>query len=106
MAEAYETFVRELSDLREDEQNLLTLRDLSPGRRKYFAQHVWGVVSRKPDPDGEARPLLVRSMVGNLFPGRWYVRVVEALPQRVPGVPYHNAFEALEQAWGTPKARK
>lgn len=100
MADAYETFVRDLSELPEGEETLLVLRDLTRGRRKYFAQNVWAVVSRSPDPSGESRPLRIRSAVGNLYPGEWYVRVVEALPQRVPGVPYSNAFEAMQRAWG------
>jgi hypothetical protein len=95
----FETFVRSIDDLHEGEQTVLVLRDLSPGRRKYFAQHVRGVVRRGPD-SGEARPLRVRSMVGNVIPGDWYVTVSELLPARVPGTPYTNAFDALQAAWG------
>jgi hypothetical protein len=105
MAEGYETFVRDLADLREGQRTLLVLRDLSPGRRKYFAQNVIAVVSRQPDPAGESRPLKVRSMVGNLFAGEWYVKTVELLPHRVPGTPYTNAYEAMERAWGQAHAR-
>jgi len=100
VADAYETFVRDLSDLREGHEILLVLRDLTPGRRKYFAENVVAVVSREAGPDGESRPLKVRSMVGNVFPGDWYVKIAEVLPQRVPGTPYSNALDAIKEAWG------
>ena len=100
MAEpAFETFVRNVGDLHEGQPTVLVLRDLSPGRRKYFAQNVIGVVSRAPDPAGQAEPLRVRSMVGNVIPGDWYVTVTELLPSRVPGTPYTSAFDALQAAW-------
>lgn len=98
MADAFETFVGDPSDLGDGDEIVLTLRDLTPGRHKYFAQHVRAVVTRKPE-SSESRPLRVRSTVGNLFPGDWYVTIIERLPQRVPGTPYENAFEALRR-WG------
>ncbi len=99
MAEAYETFVRDLSDLREGRQAILVLRDLTSGRRKYFAQHVLAMVSREPGSGADWRPLTVRSMVGNVFPGQWYVRVIQVLPSRVPGAPYTNIYDAMHNAW-------
>ncbi len=106
MAEAFQTFVRDLADLAEGWETLLVLRDLGPGRRKYFAQNVIAVVSREPDPAGGSRPLMVRSMVGNRFPGEWHVKIIKVLPQRVPGAPYTNVFDAMKQAWPTSLAEK
>lgn len=100
MSTGYETFVRDPAQLREGRRVLLVLRDLTPGRRKYFARHVVGIVSRTPDADGGAVPLTVRSAAGNRFPGAWYVRVVEQLPSRVPGAPYEDAGAAMQAAWG------
>ena len=100
MVAGYETFVRDLADLREGRRTPLVLRDLAPGRRKYFAQHVVAVVSREAAPDGRSRPLIVRSAVGNRFPGEWHVTIVEALPSRTPGAPYQDASAALHAAWG------
>ncbi len=91
--------MRDPADLREGQETILVLRDLSPGRRKYFAQNVIGVVTRNP-PAGQACPLVVRSPVGNVFPGPWSVKVVRTLPQRVPGAPYSSVFEAMQAAWG------
>lgn len=92
----YETFVRDPADLSEGE-HVLVLRDLRPGRRKYFASHARIRLSRTP---GEGTVgLRVRSMVGNVVPETWFVFVLEALPQRIPGTPYSNAFDALREAW-------
>lgn len=99
MADAYETFVRTLSDLHEGGRTILVLRDLTPGRRKYLAQNVIATVSRDPGSAADWRPLTVRSMVGNVFPGQWYVRVIQVLPSRIPGTPYMNAYDAMASAW-------
>jgi hypothetical protein len=95
----FETFVRNIADLPEGRATFLVLRDLAPGRRKYFAQNVVAVVARADHPQDDFHPLIVRSMVGNPYPGQWWVKVLESLPQRVPGTPYSNAFEAMERAW-------
>jgi hypothetical protein len=93
----FETFVRDPHALREGEEQPLVLRDLSPGRRKYLARHAVGVISRNPAPG--AVPLRMRSMVGNLVPGPHYVAIRRALPSRIPGLPYENAFDAIAAAW-------
>ncbi len=100
VAVAYETFVPDPSELREGEELVLVLRDLTPGRRKYLATHARAVLSRTPYADGRSRPLTVRSMVGNVVPGPWHVTILEVLPARIPGEPYTNAFAALREAWG------
>jgi len=103
MAEGYETFVRDLADLQVGRETLLVLRDLSPGRRKYFAQNVIGIVTTatdETDPPDESRPLTVRSAVGHRFPGAWRVRIVKVLPSAAPGAPYTDAYVALRAAWG------
>ncbi len=104
MAEGYETFVRDLADLQVGRETLLVLRDLSPGRRKYLAQNVIGIVTtatHETDPSGESRPLTVRSAVGHRFPGAWRVRIVKVLPPTTPGAPYTDAYAALRAAWGS-----
>lgn len=95
----FQTFVRDIADLREGQPTILVLRDLTPGRRKYFARNVVAIVARDFSDEDGFNPLIVRSMVGNEFPGPWWVKVLEPLPQRVPGEPYGNAFEAMEKAW-------
>ncbi len=99
MKAAFETFVRDLSHLREGQQTILVLRDLAPGRRKYFAQNVLATVSTDPGAATEWQPLRVRSTVGSVFPGQWYVKIIRVLPSRIPGTPYTNAYEAMHRAW-------
>lgn len=99
----FETFVRDPADLRIGEEIPLVLRDLAPGRRKYLARHAVAIVSRQPSEDSV--PLRVRSMVGNVVPGEWHVRIVRALPQRLPGVPYTDAFDALRRAFEDARVR-
>ncbi|HEY7062235.1 MAG TPA: hypothetical protein VII06_12215 [Chloroflexota bacterium] len=117
MSEGYETFVRDLADLRVGQETVLVLRDLSTGRRKYFARNVIGVVAAdeasdmaadatgataadSPDTAGDWHPLTVRSAVGHRFPGAWRVRIVKMLPPAVPGAPYTDAYAAMQAAWG------
>lgn len=102
----FETFVREIADLREGRPAILVLRDLTPGRRKYFARHAVAIVTRDSGQEDGLHPLVVRSMVGNPYPGSWRVKVLEWLPQRVPGEPYTNTFEAMERAWAGSLARE
>lgn len=102
-APRFETFVRDLADLREGEETALALRDLAPGRRKYLARHVVAAVTRG-RADG-SEPLRVRSVVGNVVPGDWHVRVVRPLPQALPGEPYSDVTEALGRALEDARAR-
>jgi hypothetical protein len=109
MAEGYETFVRDLADLHEGREVPLVLRDLRPGRHKYFARNVVGVVtaaggdtgvgSDAADGAGDWAPLVVRSAAGHRFPGAWRVRIVRVLPTTAPGAPYKDAYAALRAAW-------
>jgi len=43
----WETFLRRPGDLKEDMEIALSLRDLTPGRRKYQFRNVVAVVSRR-----------------------------------------------------------
>ncbi len=54
MPEAFETFIRDPSDLVDGEETVLVLRDLTPGRRKYFAQNVVAIVSHSPRPSRDS----------------------------------------------------
>ena len=96
-APAHETFVRSLDDLRVGRKSVLTLRSLAPGRRKYLAANVIARVTESPSPGGVG--LRVRSAVGHAYPGPYYVEIVETLPLLIPGKPYDDAYEALQQTY-------
>jgi len=94
MAREFETFARDSAPLLSGKEVVITLRDLSPGRRKYRGLNVRAVVSRPPRP-GEAT-LWIRSVVGNRDPQPCSVRIVEELPEAFEGVPYSDFFEAMQ----------
>ncbi len=93
----YECFVRRLKELQEDRQVVLTLRDLSPGRRKYQARIVRAVLSRSPDALSGWDKLWVRSAVGVKDPQPWRIKIVEELGDSLPGKPYGDIFEVEKQ---------
>ena len=95
MDKSYETFVRDPERLLSGREVVLSLRDLTPGRRKYRGLNVRATVARPPRP-GE--PLLwLRSVVGVRDPEPCSVHIVEQLPDTVEGAPYTDFFAALER---------
>ncbi len=94
----WETFVRSPEQLKEGVPIALVLIDLAPGIRKYSLRHVTAVIDRRPDafPDGDK--LWVRSPVGVRLSSPYAMRIVRELPAELPGVPYHDFFEALRLA--------
>lgn len=93
----YQCFVKGYADLEEGREVVLTIRDLSPGRRKYNARVVRAVVSHAADALARWDRLWVRSMVGVTDPIPWALQIVEELGPTVPGRPYSDIFEALER---------
>ncbi len=77
----YDTFVNNLSDLREDQEIAISVRDLTPGIYKYTCKHVKARVSSSPDkyPDG----LAIRFGRGQLYNGCYSIQVLEEL-RRIP----------------------
>ena len=96
MASEYETFVRDPARILSGREVVLTLRDLTPGRKKYRGVNVRCVVSRTPRP-GE--PVLwIRSVVGLRDPEPCSVRIVEELPETFQAMPYSDFFEVMARA--------
>ena len=95
---SWETFVRNREQLKEGVPIPLMLIDLAPGPRKYGLRHAVVVIDRRPDafPDGET--LWVRTPVGVRLSSPYAMRVVLDLPSELPGIAYHDAFEALRVA--------
>jgi hypothetical protein len=96
MTSEYEAFVRHRSHVLSGREVVLTLRDLSPGRKKYRGVNVRAVVSRPPR---AGEPLLwIRSVVGVKDPDPCSVRIVEELPEAFMAEPYSDFFDAMEKA--------
>ena len=94
----WETFVRNREQLKEGVPIPLVLVDLTPGPRKYGLRHAVVVIDRRPDafPDGET--LWVRTPVGVRLSSPYAMRIVRELPSELPGIGYHDVFDALRDA--------
>lgn len=91
----YEAFVRDFDKTTSGAPVVLTLRDLTPGRRKYRGLNVRAIVSCPPKA-GEPQ-LRLRSVVGVKDPRACSVRIVEALPETFAAEAYSDLFEAMER---------
>jgi len=96
MKKEYVTFVRRLRDLNEGKE-VLFIKDLTPGPRKYDTKLVRANLSRQADkfPDGDV--LWIRSETGYLHAEPWAIKVIEELPPYVPGQPWQDLFVAMKQ---------
>jgi hypothetical protein len=96
MKKEYVAFVRRLRDLSEGKE-ILFIKDLTPGPRKYDTRLVRAELSRQPDkiPDGDV--LWIRSETGYLHSEPWTIKVLEELPPYVPGQPWQDLFVAMRQ---------
>lgn len=96
MANEFETFVRNPARMLSGNEVVLSLRDLTPGRRKYRGSNVRAVVSRPPR-TGE--PILwIRSVVGVKDPRPCSVRIVEELSETFTATAYSDFFDVMEKA--------
>jgi len=96
MTKQYETFVRDSAHILSGREVVLSLRDLTPGKKKYRGINVRAVVSRPARP-GEPK-LWIRSVVGVKEPQPTSVRIVEELPETFMAAPYSDFFEVMEKA--------
>lgn len=94
----WETFVRSQDQLKEGVAIPLVLVDLAPGPRKYGVRHAMVLLDRRRDafPDGDT--LWVRTPVGVRLSSPYAMRLVRELPSELPGIGYHDFFEALRAA--------
>jgi hypothetical protein len=96
----WETFVRRPGDFKEGVEIPMVLRDLGPGRKKYQMRHVIAVVSQQTPETAEIDELRIRTVVGVLLPETYAIKILRDLPIELPGVPYHDFYDALKRAAG------
>lgn len=78
----YDTFfLTDLSEVVEDDEREIVIRDLTPGRSKYRCQYVNALVSS--DPDKYADRLWPRLGRGQWVGKPWSIKVVEQV-QKIP----------------------
>jgi hypothetical protein len=88
----YLAWVKDLNELPQGEEIQLTIRDLTPGQRKYEARNVRAILYSSPEklPDGDI--LRFRSPVGVLLPDSWVIKITEELGEYLPGTPYQEVL--------------
>ena len=96
MKKEYVAFVRRISDLNEGKE-ILFIKDLTPGPRKYDTKLVRAELSRRSDklPDGDV--LWIRSETGRPYAEPWAIKVLEELPPYVTGQPWQDLFAVMKQ---------
>ena len=89
------TFVRDTSELVENKEITLAIRDLAPGPRKYDCRIVKAILASSPDklPDGDI--LRIRSWTGVLRPEPWAIKVIAELDETLPGRPHDETMSQL-----------
>lgn len=88
MPHEYQAFVASIEELEVGKAVTLTIRDLTPGPRKYDARIVKAEVSRSPSPGADR--LWVRSWTGVLYPEPWYIRILEEAGEVETGLPHSD----------------
>ena len=88
MKKEYVTWLEDPKELPEGTEVELTIRDLTPGPRKYDARNVKAIVSSSPEKLPEGDILWLRSAVGTLLPQPWAIKITGELPEHMPGTPW------------------
>jgi len=94
MKKEYLTFIPDIKDLIENQEIKLTIKDLTPGPRKYDARIVKAILSSDSGrlPDGDI--LWVRSWTGVLYPQPWAIKVLGELEETEAGLPHGETLRA------------
>lgn len=96
MAKEWQTFVRTFEDMKEGEVELF-VKDLTSGPRRYDTKHVRAKVTRSKEVLPDADILWLRSESGLKARKRWYIKILEELPEWVPGRPWENVLDVIER---------
>lgn len=95
MKKEYVTFVKDLSELIENRETVIAIRDLTPGPQKYDCKIVRAIVTSSPEkfPDGDV--LWIRSWTGILHPRAWSINILEEIDETLPGRPHDETLSLL-----------
>src|SRR4030067_352683 len=94
MDKEWQTFVRKFEDLNEGEVELF-VKDLTPGPKKYDTKHVRAKVARSKGTLPEGDLLRIMSESGITAQESWYIKILEELPEWVPGKPCENVLAII-----------
>ena len=79
MAQEYLTFVENLTEISEETELELYIKDLAPGVEKYDTRYVRALVSSIADKLPESDTLWIRFSMGVLHPEPWAIRIIKEL---------------------------
>jgi hypothetical protein len=94
MKKEYATFIPDIQDLVENEEVILTIKDLTSGPHKYDARIVRAILSSDSGRLPEGDVLHVRSWTGVLYPQTWAIKIIEELEETESGTPHSETIEA------------
>lgn len=95
MGREWVVFVTRMEEIQDGQENVLTIRDLSPGPRKYNARVVKALVSSDPERIPNAEVLWIRSWIGHLHPKPWAMRIIEEVGDFLPGLPHGETLSVI-----------
>lgn len=98
MSKEWVIFVSRMEDLADDNESVLTIRDLSPGPRKYNAKVVKARISSRPETIPDADVLWVRSWIGHLHPKPWAIKIIEEVGDYIPGIPHGETLSVIRNS--------
>ncbi|HUL31546.1 MAG TPA: hypothetical protein VLZ03_13925 [Thermodesulfobacteriota bacterium] len=105
MNREWQTFVRKFDDLKEGEVELF-IKDLTSGPKKYDTKHVRAQVAKSKNALSDGDLLRIRSESGITALEPWHIKILEELPEWVPGKPWENVLDITEKVnKGKPKGR-
>ena len=93
MSKEYVTFVTDAGDLVAGQEVLLTIRDLTPGPRKYDARVVKAMLSSSQGKAAGGDLLWVRSWTGSLCPQPWALQITEEVGECLSGRPHGETVQ-------------
>lgn len=84
MKKEYDTFIESLKDLPEGQEINLTIRDLTPGPRKYDSRWVKAIVTSNSAKLTDGDVLWLRFPKGMVHPQPWAINILEELGEFKP----------------------
>ncbi len=80
MKKEYDTYVKELDSLPQGKEVDIFIRELTPGRQKYYVRHVQAQVADSPGKLPDSDVLRIRFWNGNLYDKPWAIKILKESP--------------------------
>ena len=94
MKKEYQIFIPDIKDLIENQEVTVTIKDLTPGPRKYNTMIVKAILSSDSGQLPEGDILWVRSWTGVLYLQPWVIKIIEDAGETEVGLPHGETIRA------------